>query len=65
VEKLSAIRKTKVPRFARNDMLSSVIPPTSDQRLTTAFKERLQQFGATACQDAVANLYFVIQLRVI
>jgi hypothetical protein len=31
-----------------------------DQRLTTAFKERLQQLRATACQDAAADFYFVI-----
>jgi hypothetical protein len=56
--------KTKVPRFARNDMRISVTPTTNDRRLTTAFKERLQQFGATTCQDSVADFYCVIQLRV-
>ena len=40
-------------------------PTTNDRQLTTALKERLQQLGATACQDAAANLYFVVQLRVI
>ena len=35
------------------------------QKLTTAFKERLQKFGAAACQDAATDFYFVIQLRVI
>jgi hypothetical protein len=34
-------------------------------QLATAFKEPLQQFGATACQDSAADFYFVIQLRVI
>ena len=32
--------------------------------LPTAFKERLQEFRATACQDAAADLHFVVQLRV-
>ena len=32
--------------------------------LPTAFKERLQEFCTTACQDAVADFHFVVQLRV-
>src|SRR5258708_10100622 len=32
-------------------------------QLATIFKERLQEFGAAACQDSAADFYFVIQLR--
>jgi hypothetical protein len=40
--------------------------PEGERRfLATAFKERLQQFCRTACQDAAADFYFVVQLRVI
>ena len=35
------------------------------KRLTTVFKERLQQLGGAAGKDAAANFYFVIQLRMI
>jgi hypothetical protein len=45
--------------------LGRTILMVHDQRLTTAFKERLQQFGATACEDSAADFYFVVQLRVI
>jgi len=38
---------------------------TNDQRLTTTLKERLQQLGATTCQDAAADFHSVVQLRVI
>jgi hypothetical protein len=40
-------------------------PTANDQRLTTVFKERLQQFGAAACKNSAADFYFVIQLLVI
>jgi len=35
-----------------------------DHRLTTALKERLQQFGAAACQNTTPNFYAMVQLRV-
>src|SRR5580700_9680414 len=40
---------------------------TNDRRrfLTPAFKERLQQFRATARQNSAANFYSVIELRMI
>jgi len=52
---------TVLKRLTTNDQR----PTTNDRQLTTTFKERLQQFGATARQDAAADLYFVVQLRVI
>ena len=40
--------------------------PTIDgQRLTTVFKERLQQFGAAACQNSAADFCFVVELLVV
>ena len=43
----------------------SVASRVKSQRLPTALKERLQHFGATACQNASANLHLMIQLRMI
>ena len=42
-----------------------VISGQRTQRLATVSKERLQQLRATACQDAAADFYFMVQLRVI
>jgi hypothetical protein len=40
-------------------------PTTNGQRLTTALKERLQHFGASACENAAPDLHSVVQLRMI
>jgi hypothetical protein len=37
----------------------------NDQRLSTALKERLQQFGAAPGEHSTANLDLMVQLRVI
>src|ERR1700686_2590915 len=49
--------KTEIPRVARNDK-GFLELTANDQRLTTAFKESLQQYAA-------ADFYFVVQVRVI
>jgi hypothetical protein len=55
---LSAVGKKRIPH-------SASFPTTGDERLTTALKERLQQFGATAGQHSALHLDFVVQLRMI
>jgi len=41
-----------------------VVSGQSPLQLPAAFKERLQEFCAAACQDAAADFNFVVQLRV-
>src|SRR5579863_4594664 len=61
--------RAKIPRFARNDSFESSLPTTSDRRtatvLTTAFKERLQQFRTAAGQDSLANFHAMVESRMI
>src|ERR1700676_5660663 len=57
---LSMLKRTSVLKGGSGSCRLS-----NDERLATVFKERLQQFGGTACEDAAANFHFVIQLRVV
>src|ERR1700722_3133691 len=52
------------PRFlTAND--SRVWLATNDQRLTTALKERLQQFSAATCEYTAADFHAMVQSRMI